>query len=356
MSKPLHIHILQEYGIDYRPHPTSYIRLMRPLTHPSIASQIDVSWGLRYESQQADAVILDRLWHRDVSVREVDDLACELEHRGVMLIYAIDDDLLSLPANQSGWPSEVHREIVKYLLERSSGVLVTTDELRERFLSFNTRIVVVPNALDERLLVRGKMINTYDPFSHRRKVIGYMGTKTHREDLKIISGALQVVHNRFPNEIELQIVGVANPDEVEEALDGIPFRVVHPPPGEEEYPQFMLWFSSKMRWDIGIAPLASNHFNQSKSDIKFLDYSSIGATGIFSSVGEYNNSVKHLETGWIANNDKTSWVDAIVSLLEDDHLRNKISLNATQYLYKQRTLKTQAVNWLQAIRWFLDHG
>jgi len=352
-SRHLHIHVLQEYGIDFRPHPTSYIRLLRPLTHPSIAEKISLTWGLRYDSRRLDAVIIDRLWRPDVTMELIDEVMMEASKTGTKVIYAIDDDLLSLPANQSGWPSESHREIVKYLLHHCAGVLVTNEILREEFSQFNDRIAVIPNALDERLLVR-KQSNDLDiPPSNQRKVIGYMGTRTHLDDLKMISSALLEIGNSFMERIEIQFIGIGEDEELENLLGDLPFRLMTPSNNVEEYPWFMLWFSTQVRWDIALAPLVENSFTRCKSDIKFLDYASIGAAGIFSNTSAYHGNVKHNKTGLLVDNDPNSWINAITNLLENDELRMAIAKNASRYLFQNRVLANSAVTWLESINWIL---
>jgi glycosyltransferase involved in cell wall biosynthesis len=118
----------------------------------------------------------------------------------------------------------------------------------------------------------------------------------------------------------------------------------------------MLWFSSRLKWDIALAPLEDTYFNQCKSDLKFLDYAAIGAAGIYSAIGPYNRSVSHLETGWLVKRDMAAWVDAIETLMVDYKLRFKIAHNAAAYLNNKRTLKSQAEKWLKAIRWILKEN
>ena len=345
---PIRLHVLHEFGVDFRPHSTSHIRLLRPLTHPSLSGQFDVTWGLRYELLDVDGVILDRLWHRDVSQRQIEDLIQDVKRRNAKLIYAIDDDLLTMPADKNGWPSDEHRGIVKTLLQQSAGVLVTTDVLRERFSTFNSNIIVIPNAIDERLLVRSRVLNPYSPFPDKRKVIGYMGTRTHINDLRVMSKALKVITDRFSEDVGIQIIGVAESEELNDVLDGIPYNLIVPPKGEEEYPQFMLWYSSNVQWDIAIAPLQDNSFNQCKSDLKFLDYAAIGAAGIYSDVDTYA-SIEHMNTGWKAANSERDWTEALDYLLHNDNTRTEIANNAQKYLYEERTLESSAENWDQAI-------
>jgi hypothetical protein len=181
-----------------------------------------------------------------------------------------------------------------------------------------------------------------------------MGTLTHDDDLMMILPVFQTIWEHHGGEIEFQIVGGVGRVDTLQALQELPVRVVNPRPEETEYPLFMLWFSSHLRWDIAISPLKDTPFNQCKSDIKFLDYSAIRAAGIYSRVPGYESSVRHLETGWLADNEVDAWVEALEELLSDDRLRMQLAQNATRYLYAERILARCAANWSKAIEGLLE--
>jgi glycosyltransferase involved in cell wall biosynthesis len=355
------VHILYEYDADLRPHSSAFIRLLRPLTYPTLRGSLEVTSGLKYDGQDVDAVIVDRLWRPDISPALAKSLVREVRRAGVRLIYALDDNLLDLPARRltlvpqtRAWPTEEHIWVVQYFLRQADGVMVTTQALRERLTSFSPNIVVIPHALDERLLVGGGPPRGNSPFGERRKVIGYMGTMTHDEDLMMILPVFQTIWESHCGEIEFQIVGGVGRADTLQVLKELPVRLLNLRPEETEYPLFMLWFSSHLRWDIAISPLKDTSFNRCKSDIKFLDYSAIGAAGIYSRVPAYESSVRHLETGWLAENEVDAWVKALEGLLSDDGLRIQIAQNAACYLYTERSLARCAHCWLQALENLLD--
>lgn len=358
---PRSVHILYERAVDGTPHGSAYIRLLRPFTHPSLHADLRVSSGLTYENQSVDAVIVDRLWRPDISPALAEGLAESVRRAGARLIYALDDNLLDLPPRRlplvspsEPWPTEDHLWIVRFFLRHADGVLVTTQALKERFLEFNQNIAIIPQALDERLLVAGDTYRGEALFRPRKKVIGYMGTFTHDEDLVMVLPALRTLCQRHPQEVEIQIIGVAGQPDTLQALQELPVRSVHPAPEEVDYPLFMLWFTSRVRWDIAISPLRDTAFNRCKSDIKFLDYSAIGAAGIYSAVPAYASTVRHGETGWLVENDAEAWIEALDTLLSDAGLRAQLAQNATRYLYAQRTLAQLAQHWLSALESLLD--
>lgn len=336
------IHVVYEYGDDLRPHGSAYIRLLRPLSHPTVADALEVSFGRFYDGRSVDAVIVDRLWRpRDITAVRAQELVDATRRAGARLIYALDDDLLD--PERIG--NDAHHAVAEYWLRAADGVIVTTALLRERFVKLNPRIAVVPNALDERLLpgvIRGQATGG-------RIVIGYMGTLTHDEDLLLIAPALREVCGRHAGEIEIQLVGGVGRQETLAALEGLPVRVVSSLPGEGEYPLFMVWLTHRLRWDIALAPLANTPFNACKSDLKHLDYAAMGAAGVYSHVPAYASTVQHGETGWLAANDAGAWVEALETLIARPALRQRLARAAADYLYGQRVLAQQGRAWAEAL-------
>jgi len=104
-----------------------------------------------------------------------------------------------------------------------------------------------------------------------------------------------------------------------------------------------------IRWDFGIAPLIDSVFSQSKSDMKFLDYAVQGIPGIFSNVPAYNQTIKHMENGLLADT-PASWADALNKLILEAPLRVSVAKRAHDYVWRERMLKTEAAKWLHAIK------
>ncbi|HHX43561.1 MAG TPA: glycosyltransferase family 4 protein [Chloroflexi bacterium] len=336
------LHVLYEWGDDLRPHGSAYIRLLRPLSHPAVQGALDVTFGRDDEGQPVDAVIVDRLWRPEMWLGDDAAMArarrlVEAAHaRGARFLYALDDNLLEVHGPDAG--ANPQAAVVDYWLRAADGVLVTTEALRQRFAPLNPRIVVVPNALDERLLPGAVRPTSADD----RVVIGYMGTLTHDEDLRMIAPALRTVCARHPGEVELQVVGVVERRETLNALDGLPLRMVSPFPEEGEYPLFIVWLTHRLRWDIALAPLVDTPFNACKSDLKHLDYAAMGAAGVYSRVPSYAGTVRHGETGWLAANDTASWVEALETLIARPALRHALARAAADYLYTERVLARRA--------------
>jgi len=343
------IHVIYEYGTDTRPHPSAYIRLLRPLTHPNVSDSLEVTYGPRNTKYPVEAVIVDRLWRPDITPTLAKQLVDDIRASGTRIIYALDDNFLDLPLERRDWPQEHHLIALQILLEHSDIIWVTTPALKKRLSIYPQPILVIPNTLDERLLHPIRNSISDSPFIERRLKIGFMGTTTHDRDLLMIAPALQKLSQEYPNSFELQIVGGVQEENTFEPFKGIPVRHFVPPLEEQEYPLFMFWFIRQFNWDIALAPLADTPFNSCKSDIKFLDYCALGVAGVYSRVATYKTSVKHLYTGWLVENQIETWYQALESLITDDERRKRIALNAKRYLHAERTLAHCARFWLEAV-------
>ena len=351
----LRIHVLFEHGADGQPYGSAQIRLLRPLTYPALHDALEVTSGLAYDGQPVDAVILDRLWQSDISLTLAAQILEAVHRSGARLIYAIDDNFLDLPASVASWFTPQHRHIVEFFLSQADGVIVTTEGLRQRFEPYNHNIVVMPHALDERLLVPRRRTWREIRFGHSRIVIGYMGTFSHDDDLLMILPALHAVKKRYADRIEFQIVGVAERAETHDALHPLDARVIPLRPETVEYTRFMPWFM-QLKWDIALAPLSDSPFTRCKSDIKFLDYSALGAAGIYSRVPAYESTVRHRETGWLTENTSEAWRIALETLLTNKELRTTLAQAASHYLYGERTLAKSSPTWPAALSQLLQQA
>lgn len=71
---------------------------------------------------------------------------------GACLLHALDDNFLDLPLERRDWATADQPAVLRRLLAEADGFLVSTPMLAERLAWTGRPIMVVPNALDERLL------------------------------------------------------------------------------------------------------------------------------------------------------------------------------------------------------------
>lgn len=345
----LKVHVLYECSEDGRPHGCGVIRLLRPLSHPSLHPLIELSSGIDLPPCSVDVLIVERLLDQSCDWPVLRAKLQSLRDEGTKIIAEIDDDLLSLntEAGTRNWPSEAQKMWLRQLLRFSDGVIVSTPNLARRLAPLNPRIEVVANALDESL---------FAPFRHfdiKRGapgpvVFGYMGTLTHLDDLLSIIHPLRRVLARHGDRVRFEIVGIANQALLGSLFSGLPVKFLAPPRDEVEYERFTRWVCQNLRWDFGIAPLIESDFSRSKSDIKFLDYGVLGAPGIFSDVASYHDTVKDRINGLLAR-DTAGWEASLEMMITDDAARIDMARAAHTYVWGERTLGAAAADWASAI-------
>ena len=341
-------HVLYEYTHKHRPHGCSFIRLLNPLLYPLNQEIFQVRRS--DEFVPADIVIVERFWRPDISLLRAESLVKKIRNNRTCFVYTLDDNLLDLERSDVSEKQAIEqRMVVRYFLREADGVIVSTKFLKQRFLTFNKNIFVVPNALDERIFQKELLSKklSYYKNNKKSKVIGYMGTKTHDKDIMMIMKALREMLVKYQGTVKLQLIGGISDQSIIQLFGELPIETVKVPC--YEYNEFMAWMTQMVRWDLAIAPLEDNLFTQCKSDIKFLDYGILGIPGIYSSVSPYKDEVIHRKTGYLVQNTTESWANAIDDLLSDDILRDHIRQESNNYVSNNRTLQQCASDWQQAI-------
>ena len=337
-----------EYGAG-RPFGCTFIRHLRPLSHPSVAGAIGLTHGTRLPTDRVpDAVLVERLPHApaDRVLAEAERLVGDLAVRGIPYVYTTDDNLLDLNRDRP-WervPGEEARAAIRLLARRAAGVIVSTEALRERMERLNSSVVTIPNFLDERL---------FGPAAGARRendplVVGYMGTGTHDGELRMILRPLRDLLARARGRVRLEVVGVTTAESLVAYFEGLP--VTRLDPGvKEAYPSFPGWMRQSLRWDFALAPLSDDPFARCKSDLKYLDYAALGIPGVFSDVRPYRETVRHRETGLVVPNEPDAWAAALVEMAGDGVLRARLAEAATAEVHANRMLRTNAMRWRDAI-------
>ena len=101
-----------------------------------------------------------------------------------------------------------------------------------------------------------------------------------------------------------------------------PARVRHgasPPAAESRRPQ--------RRQDVCLVPLENTFFNNSKSNIKFIESGIHGVPIIASPVDQFKRAISHSINGWLCGN-PSEWYDQLVSLVDSKKQLISVSLMA----------------------------
>ena len=263
---------------------------------------------------------------------------------GVKLIYETDDDIINIEESSPIYDKFVHKiEAMKYLARNSDCITVSTDILRDKMLAFNDNVFVIHNVLCD----YWDLDYNLDDFIDNSNIIkiGYMGSRTHTKDLKIIEDAVFNVQKKCSDkDIIFEIVEGTTED-----VEGI--EIIRVPQNKEPYPNFAPWLQENIDWDIAIAPLVKeDNINLSKSELKYLEYTALKIPAIYSDVGPYSKAIVHEKNGMLVKDNTTvEWENNIFKLIDNFELRKSILINALNDIKNNYTMQNMLDDWLMVL-------
>lgn len=228
---------------------------------------LDLSKALRYD------VILIQL----ASLPILYDIAKSAQENGVRIVYDIDDRWDAIPDGIPGkdmFEGETSSNIEK-MIALADLVTVSTAPLRDYVLTKGAkRVKVIKNNVPTPILP-SRSIGDGEVFR-----IIWAGSSSHRKDLEVMAPALCRILAKGEGKIRFICFGEKPPESLEgvhQYVDSIRFVDF------ADYAQTL----AEVGADLAIAPLEKNDFNDCKSGVKYLEYSTAGYPGLYSPVGEY---------------------------------------------------------------------
>lgn len=250
------------------------------------------------------------------------------------LVYELDDDLWNVdPANEKAYyffGNPKIRANMKANIQAAHAVTVSTPELAEEVFrqTGHRDIHVVPNAVPAWLL---------DHEAERNHHVGWGGSPTHHGDFGLLRHGMNkfLQHNRDKT---FHCIG----------MDYASWMKL--PPAQCHYTKWVPTpedFFRTIDYAVGVAPLADNHFNRSKSDIKFLELAALGIPTIASDVAPYR-SIKDGDTGFLVRNEH-QWSRLLKASVDDPDLFARVGAAGKEYVRNNRTTAHTASAWLTAL-------
>lgn len=197
---------------------------------------------------------------------------------------------------------------------------------------------VIENALDRQTLEAAERACHKHAVNHNGivRIVYGSGTNTHNIDFEEAAPAIIQVLDKFPN-VRLRIVGMLN---LPEAFSRYADQVERLPIcAYEEYLGIL------KECDIGIAPLENYFFNESKSNIKFIESSIVRIPSVCSPRSAFAQVIVHGENGFLCETDE-EWKTALTLLVTDSEKRAQVSAAAYETImqrYSPESLARQQV-------------
>jgi glycosyltransferase involved in cell wall biosynthesis len=251
--------------------------------------------------------------------------------RSYATVFEIDDDVWNL--------SQTHPDMTYYTgpiakmvednIAMADAVTVTNSHLAEVVSKFNPNVYVLPNCFD------GSVLDHQRP-RRSELTVGWAGGSSHVSDFRFVQNDLKTFFRR-------------NPD-VQTHFMGTNFGAAIGRPDTRFTPWFanIVDYIESVDFDIGIAPLAFHSFNRSKSDLKFLEYASLGIPVVATDFGPYSDSIVSGLTGMLVRHPH-EWSKHLRALVSDDAMREEIGANARAWA-STRSIQTNYWRWEETYR------
>jgi glycosyltransferase involved in cell wall biosynthesis len=256
------------------------------------------------------------------------------------MLVEIDDDIFNVNPENLGsygyFPNSDAEFYAEQQLRNAHGVICSTSWLAKQMTKYNPCTLVIPNSIDFKL-----WDNLKKPQRHKTIRIGWSGSDSHDEDLKIIKQIVPEVLRKH-KDVEFYFLG-GFPKGLEPHKRLINIRKWA---DILSYPQVL----KDQGFDIGLAPLKDNLFNRSKSNLRYLEYSALKIPTISSPVEPFDH-IEHNITG-IKAQEPSEWIQAIDALIKDKEYRRSVGFNAYNYIKEHNNAEFNAkkyVNLLQDI-------
>lgn len=210
------------------------------------------------------------------------------------------------------------------MLELCDGVITSTKVLKHELLNYKKKVLINRNLASKELIeLSEKSIKNYNQSSDKVKIGYFSGSITHNENFDLIKTPLSQLLIKYPN-LELHIVGHLN----------IPkdFQVFKKQLVTHDYVDWKKLPALISEIDINLAPLVDTVFNQSKSEIKWIEAALVKVPTIASNLGSFAEMIHDGETGELSQN--TEWFEKLETLIIDKGKRQRIAENAYRYVLK----------------------
>jgi glycosyltransferase involved in cell wall biosynthesis len=316
---------------------SEFLRIKLPFT--ALHEQRGEMWNWTQTIRPDHLMMMDRY---DVIVMEraVTKYAQWLEsvrwyamHSGKTIIVDVDDDFTCIPPWNPAYES-ITPEVIQAtedLYRLANGVTTSTEYLGRKMSRYNKNVFVLPNALDLELWEKvHEIVPLPDGIT-----IGWFGSQSHVRDMEILEEAWPQVAERCP---EVQFICSGFTSEKLRGLMGKRMTIYGWAP-LQHYPAMV----RQIR--IGCLPLQDVEFNRSKSNLKWMEFGSLGIPCVASDFGPYASLRGEVDVLFASTT--AQWVTQLVRLIRSSEVRKRIGTAARREVLRNHNVREQAERWSQ---------
>jgi len=291
--------------------------------------------GLRAVKGLPDPRGIDLLIVQRVGTRMTFQLVEWASRNGIATIMDSDDAMWAISKDNTawqGWNTEAcHWSWMDRTAEVVDLVTVTTPALAKRYGRKHGRAEVLPNCIPGEV---ENVVSERDKYPDTL-TIGWAGfTGTHPHDLQVVGDAVKRVASEY--HVKVRVVGDAAGASVAWGTD---VEQVDP------RPKGMPYYHALTSIDIALVPLDHTPFNNAKSYLKALEFSSVGVP-VIASPTPANRSLAATVPIHLAVT-SSDWYRYLVYLIEDDAFRQDVRGEAYRAVQKHHTYEANAAVWAE---------
>ncbi|MCT4545244.1 MAG: hypothetical protein N4A63_17060 [Vallitalea sp.] len=302
--------------------PSAVIGVIKPLEKMEQKQILNFKYKETRNITEQDIELADVI----ICIRGAEEIEVHIVDRckdqGKYLINYLDDDLLNINTlsnsyNKSYFEKENVRNNLKLIMKKSNCLWTTNNKIAVNYSSFFDKVIVT-NA--PALLLNAKNTEISQINNKNFITIGFAGGIDHRAFFeKILMRPFRNIFVEYKDKIKIEIFGF-----MPYYMHNLPLSYYEYKEDYNQYKSFML----SRKWDIALAPLENTSFHSCKYFNKFLEYGSIKAAGIYSNVEPYTLIVQNNNNGLLVDNNTKDWLNAIISLINNEQKRMDIINNA----------------------------
>ena len=212
-------------------------------------------------------------------------------------------------------------------LKLCEGSITTTEAMARELNNYVPEVYINHNVASEEMFKYSEIaVGQKNKKKNNDIILGYLSENNeHNDNLEVLIPSLQKIFREFKN-VRFYIIGHLDiPEELKEFSSQIKIKSF-----TRSFRNWKDLPSLISKFDINIAPIASNIFNEAKSENKWLEASLVKVPTIASNFGVFKEVIKDGETGLLCNN-SDDWYKELKNLIVNDTLKTIISENAYNY-------------------------
>lgn len=318
--------------------PSTTINVVKPLAH--LHAQGRITFAVRTEAavmpwhlRGVDVIVACR--NADPAYRYIFDYAALC---GIPVIYDIDDNLFAVPAYDTFTHHQMqrHKPQLAAYLRGAALVRAHAEALVNVVRDYNPNVRRVFGSIDWALIP-----DELPPLREKPLEILYPTSRQHGDGLfALLEADIVRALDDLNGRAVLRCIGYHPP-----TLKHHPHVVFQP--YEADYDAYIRHIAT-YGYALGLAPMPDDAFHRSKTNVKFRDFGAAGIAGVYQRAAVYDEIV-HGETGWLVSGEPGSWYAAVMTLVNDRALLERIRRGAQAAVQAHYTLDAAADDWLRDI-------